>query len=298
MKEIAIIGPTASGKTALAVDIALQNNALVLSLDSLAIYRHIDILSAKPTTEEMQGIPHYGIDLLEPNEHYSAANYLTLYQKTKEVAKEEGKNLVIVGGSSFYLKSIMDGLSPEPEYSQQSIKNTAHELKNLDKAHALLHEVDPESACLIAPNDRYRLEKALLIYFQTGLTPSRYRLENPKISVENDIRLFEIDIDRELLRSRIQERARLMLASGGIDEAAWLERRYTRAPKCMGSIGIKEILEYFDGKLKREQLAEQIAIHTSQFAKRQITFNRHQFDHVCKEPKEALQLSIQRYLDA
>lgn len=298
MKEIAIIGPTASGKTALAVDIARECNALILSLDSLAIYKHIDIISAKPTQEEMRGIPHFGIDILEPHEHYSAAHYLDLYRQTRELARQAGKNLVIVGGSSFYLKTIMDGLSPEPEYSAKTLECVAMELRNISQAHTLLCQIDPEGGCLIAPNDRYRIEKALLIYFETGISPTQYWQNNPKITVDHHIKLFEIDLDREVLRERIAQRSQAMLDDGAIDEAAWLECHYTRAPKCMGSIGLKEILDYFDGKIKKEQLASVIAMHTSQFAKRQITFNRHQFEDVVKTDKDFLYHAILAYARA
>ena len=298
MKEIAIIGPTASGKSALAVTVAKQFNAHILSLDSLAIYKHIDIISAKPTREEMEGIIHFGIDLIEPDEEFSAASYLSLYASTKMQCRKEGKNLVIVGGSSFYLKTILDGLSGEPEYSPQTIEKVKSLLHELPKAHAILAEIDPETASRIEANDRYRLEKALLIYIQTGISPAIYRKQHQKVSLENDIRLFEIEIDRELLRERIHTRARLMVESGAVDECARLERRYGRSPKSMGSIGIKEILEYFDGTYTKEELIEQISTHTAQFAKRQNTFNRHQFENVCRMPAPELLKAIQGYMGA
>lgn len=296
MKEIAIIGPTASGKSALAVTVAQRFNAHILSLDSLAIYRHIDIISAKPTKEEMGGIMHFGIDLIDPDEAFSAADFMTLYESTRTRCLDDGKNLVIVGGSSFYLKTILDGLSGEPDYSQQTRDRVKTLLQDLAKAHALLLEVDPQTAERIEANDRYRLEKALLLYIQTGLAPSIYRRENKKTGLANAITLFEIETERDILRERIKVRTEAMLNAGAIDECAWLERRYGREPKSMGSIGIKEILDYFDGKLSREGLSEQISTHTAQFAKRQNTFNRHQFDQVIRQGVHELDKTIQAYL--
>ena len=298
MKEIAIIGPTASGKSALAVTVAKEFNAHILSLDSLAIYRHINIISAKPTVAEMGGITHFGIDLIEPDKEFSAAAYITLYESTKSQCEEEGKNLVIVGGSSFYLKTILDGLSGEPEYSPDTIAQVSSMLRDLPEAHKLLTAIDPETASRIEANDRYRLEKALLIYVQTGHAPSEYRRRHQQTGTANTIRLFEIEIGRELLRERIHIRTRLMIESGAIDECAWLERRYGRSPKSMGSIGIKEILEYFDGGHTKEELIEQISTHTAQFAKRQGTFNRHQFENVCRMPVEDLYRAIRGYMGA
>ena len=298
MKEIAIIGPTASGKSALAVAVAKEFNAHILSLDSLAIYKHIDIISAKPSRDEMEGILHFGIDLIEPDEEYSAAQFITLYESTQARCKHDGKNLVIVGGSSFYLKTILDGLSGEPDYTPETLKKVKELLRDLPKAHAMLAEVDPDTASRIEANDRYRLEKALLIYLQTGISPSKYRKENRQTGSDHAIGLFEIEIDRAILRERIHTRTCLMLDAGAIDECAWLERRYGRSPKSMGSIGIKEILAYFDGKYSKAELIEQISTHTAQFAKRQGTFNRHQFEDVCRMPTEELHQAIRGYMGA
>jgi tRNA dimethylallyltransferase len=296
MKELAIIGPTASGKSALAASLAQQFGAVILSLDSLAIYRHIDILSAKPTRQERGTIPHYGIDLIDPDETFSAAAFMALYQTTKKACEKAGKKLIIVGGSSFYLKSILEGLSDEPDFSDTTRQRVKALLLDPPKAHAFLEANDPEAAAQIAPNDRFRLEKALLIHIETGNSRNQYYAKNPKLKPPNNIRLFEISVEREVLKARIRERTRQMLKNGGIDEAAWLEQRYGRAPSCMGSIGIREILEFFDGKIARSDLEEQISIHTAQFAKRQSTFNAHQFEGVTKSDPDGLRKTIEAYL--
>jgi len=296
MKELAIIGPTASGKSALAVSVAQKFNASILSLDSLAIYRHIDILSAKPSREEQAGIPHFGIDIINPDEEFSAAAFIDLYQKVKKQCESEGKNLIIVGGSSFYLKSILEGLSGEPNYSEATRRKIKNLLLDLKQAYAYLKENDPEAAEQITENDRYRLEKALLINLETGKSRNSYYAENTKFKPAADIKLFEIEIDRDILRERIRERTLQMIQNGGIDEAAWLEQHYGRAPRCMGSIGIKEILDYFDGKIARNELEEAISIHTAQFAKRQTTFNTHQFGKVLKAEPIRLRQAIEAHL--
>ncbi len=298
MKEIAIIGPTASGKSALAITVAKQFNAHILSLDSLAIYKHIDIISAKPTQAEMEGILHFGIDLIDPDEEFSAADFVQLYESTRLRSLADGKNLVIVGGSSFYLKTILDGLSGEPDYTAATRDRVNELLHDLPAAHSLLERIDSETASKIEVNDRYRMEKALLIYIQTGLAPTAYRRQHRREGSANTIRLFEIDTERAVLRERIKARTQMMLDAGAIDECAWLERRYGRAPKSMGSIGVKEILEYFDGKYSKKETAERIATHTAQFAKRQGTFNRHQFDNVCRLPAGELLEAIKGFMSA
>ncbi|MDQ1339665.1 MAG: tRNA dimethylallyltransferase [Campylobacterota bacterium] len=296
MREIAIIGPTACGKSSLAIEVAKEANSYILSLDSLAIYKHIDIVSAKPTKEEMQEIEHFGISLINPDEEFNASLYLKLYSEVKEKCKKDKKNLIIVGGSSFYLKTIIDGLSDEPDYSKEAQEKTEKLLINIKEAYEFLNNIDPKVCKTIKPNDRYRIEKALLVYFCTGKNITDFREKNKKLTQKNRIKIFEIEIDREVLRGRIKERTKKMIQDGVIDEVAWLEKNYTRKPKSMNSIGIKETLEYFDGKINKKELADLISTHTAQFAKRQNTFNNNQFDEIVKKPKELLKKEIVDYL--
>lgn len=279
MKEIALIGPTASGKSDLALRLAHENNAYILSLDSLSIYKEIDIASAKPSIEELSQIQHFGVDLIYPDEEFSVSIFVQEYLNLKARCEQEGKNLVIVGGSSFYLRTLIQGLSPIPDYTESTLEKVKELLQNLSSAHDLLLKADPEYMVSIEPTDRYRIEKMLLIYIQTGLSPSEYFKENPPQPIIKTIEIYEIDVERSYLKERIALRTQKMLDMGLIDEVSRLEYKYTRLPNALKAIGIIEVYEYLDGRLSLQQLKDEIILHTVQLAKKQQTFNRNQFSH-------------------
>jgi len=283
MQQLALIGPTASGKTALSIKVAQKMDAYILSIDSLSIYREIDIVSAKPAVKEREGIVHFGMDHLQPDEHFDVTTFITLYNEVYDKASSDGKNLVIVGGTSFYLKMLMDGISELPKISEESKRRTTDALKALPETYAWLSGIDPEYMGKIASNDPYRIEKALDIYFETGLTPTAYFKQfPPQPTIRAQLPVYQIETDRQLLRKRIGQRTELMLKEGLIDEICYLEKRYTRAPNCMKAIGIKETLAYLDGIYDKEILQEKITTNTARLAKRQRTFNNSQFANTIK----------------
>ena len=288
MKEIAIIGSTASGKTALSLQIAHITNSVILSLDSLCVYKDIEIASAKPTLEERGDIIHFGIDKVYPNEEFDVVKFIELYKKAKEYAIKNKKNLIIVGGTGFYLKALIDGLSKGID---SKIKLDISQLE----AYELLYSIDKEYMQRIEKNDRYRIEKAYAIYKQTGLSPTSYFEKYPKIAVAKDLKIFEILWDKEELKNRISQRTKIMINSGLIDEVIFLEKKYTRAPNCMASIGIIETLEYLDGKLSKQELEEKISANTAKLAKRQNTFNKSQFLEKTSNIIENLNSDIIKY---
>ena len=288
MKEIAIIGSTASGKTALSLEIASKTNAVILSLDSLCVYKEIEIASAKPTLKERGEIIHFGIDEVYPNEEFDVVKFIELYKKAKEYAIKNKKNLIIVGGTGFYLKALIDGLSKGID---SKIKLDISQLE----AYELLYSIDKEYMQRIEKNDRYRIEKAYAIYKQTGLSPTSYFEKYPKIAVAKDLKIFEILWDKEELKNRISLRTKIMVNSGLIDEVIFLEKKYTRAPNCMASIGIIETLEYLDGKLSKQELEEKISANTAKLAKRQNTFNKSQFLEKTSNIIENLNSDIIKY---
>ena len=288
-KQIAIIGPTASGKSDLAITVAQQMNAYILSIDSLSIYKEVDIVSAKPSTDELAQVKHYGINELFINEPFSVDIFLDLYKKVRLTCKEEAKNLVIVGGTSFYLKSLLEGLSSLPKISQKHRLHVTEQLQDLAACYKFLTKIDAAYMQKIAPNDKYRMEKALLIYEASRISPSEWFLQNPPKPVITDIDIYNIDVSREVLRERIQKRTYKMYEEGLIDEVCFLEQKYTRLPHAMGAIGIVEVLDYLDGKIEKEQMLSLISTHTAQLAKRQQTFNRTQFRDVTSAKLEDLE---------
>ena len=292
MKQIAIIGPTASGKSDLAIAIAQQMNAYILSIDSLSIYKEIDIVSAKPSREELIQTKHYGINELFVNEYFSVDIFIDLYKQVCLTCKQKNKNLVIVGGTSFYLKSLIEGLSPLPKITPQHTLHVKEQLEDLAASYQFLAKTDAAYMQNIAPNDRYRIEKALLIYKASGMSPSEWFRQNPKKPIIKDLDIYNIDVERQILRERIEKRTQKMYETGLIDEVCFLEQKYTRAPHAMGAIGIVEVLDYLDGKIEKDTMLTLISTHTAQLAKRQQTFNRTQFSDVTSAKLEDLEALI------
>lgn len=288
MKQLAIIGSTASGKSDLALDLAQRHNALILSIDSLSIYKEIDIASAKPSKSELSAIEHFGINQLSPDENASVITFINEYSRIREKALAEEKNIIIVGGSSFYLKSMIEGLSEIPDFSPETLQKAKHMLTDLRECHKLLSEIDPLTMQKITHNDAYRIEKMLLIYLETQASPSEWFRTHPPKPVINDCSVLNLHMNRELLRERITLRTHKMVTEGLIDEVAELERIYGRTPNSMKAIGILETLKYLDGKITKEELIPLIATHTAQLAKRQQTFNAHQFTLTASGSSEVL----------
>ena len=288
MKELAIIGTTASGKTALSLEIANKTNSIILSLDSLCVYKEIDIASAKPTKIERGDIVHFGIDEVFPNEKFDVIEFLNLYKNAKEYAERNMKNLIIVGGTGFYLKALVDGIS-------DGLKENTNLDMSLNDTYNLLYSLDKEYMQKIEPNDKYRVEKAYSIYKQSGLTPSQYFLKNPKIALSPNLQIFEILWEKDELINRISLRTKQMIKSGLIDETIYLEKKYTRAPNCMSSIGIIETLEYLDGKIDKKSLEDKIIQNTLKLAKRQNTFNKGQFTNRVSNIIPSLNSEIIKY---
>jgi tRNA dimethylallyltransferase len=280
LRQLAIIGPTASGKSDLAIKIAQKTNSYILSIDSLSIYKEIDIVSAKPSKDELKQIKHFGIDILNPNDYFSVDIFIDLYKEVKFISQKDNKNLIIVGGTSFYLKSLIQGLSTLPNITKKISSDVKKELGNLNFCYDSLKKIDPIYMQNIAKNDSYRIEKALLIYRASNLSPTEWFKQNPPTPIISNLKIYNIDVSRDILRERISKRTHKMVELGLIDEVCYLEQKYTRLPHAMGSIGIVEVLEYLDGKVTKDEMIENISIHTAQLAKRQQTFNKTQFENI------------------
>jgi len=288
-KELAIVAPTASGKTSLSIKLAKKTDAVILSLDSLSVYKTIDISSAKPTLKERNGIVHFGIDIVSPKDNFDVMLFIKEYQKAKQYAKQHGKNLIIVGGTGFYLKSMIDGLSPMPLLNENINQEVKYYLNDLTNAYNILEKLDSVYMAKIKETDKYRIKKALQIYLSTKDTPTNFFLNNKPKPIIDDIKIYQINTPVDILRHRISKRTNIMINNGIIDEVIKLEKQYTREPNCMNAIGIVETLDYLDGKINKAKLEELISIHTAQLAKRQRTFNRSQFTNIIKASVEKLE---------
>jgi len=288
-KQFALIAPTASGKTELSISLAKKLDAIILSLDSLSVYKSINIASAKPTIQERDGIKHFGIDLIKPNKIFDVMLFIDEYKKAKKYAIENNKNLIIVGGTSFYLKSLLTGISKRDNINNKTKKIVDKKLLDLKVVYEELYKIDKFYMQNIKSTDRYRIQKALEIYIQYGMIPSEYfKVNQPKPIITN-LKIFQIETDMEILRTRIKTRTKKMIQNGLIEEVIKLEAKYTRDFPSMNSIGIKETLSYLDGKIDKTTLEELISIHTNQLAKRQKTFNKSQFVNITTEKLQNLE---------
>ncbi len=277
MVEFAILGATASGKTSLALTLANKLNGVILSLDSLSVYKEIDIASAKPTCKERGDIIHFGIDEIYPNDEFNVTLFFNLYKKAKNYAQKEDKALIIVGGTSFYLKSMLTGLSQKPPVSEKIKQQISTYLSDLNSTYQMIKNIDNEYANHISANDSYRIEKWLEIYLTTNQIPSTYnKLTQTKPVIEN-LDIYELLLDRDVLKKRIELRTDIMIKDGLVDEVFSLEKKYTREPKALKAIGLKEVFGYLDGVYKFDEMREKISINTAHLAKRQRTFNKTQF---------------------
>jgi len=275
---IALIGPTASGKSDLAIKFALKYGYEILSLDSLSIYKEVDIASAKPSKDELNLVKHYGIDEIYPNEKFDVMKFIEIYEKIKD------KKIIIVGGTSFYLKAMLTGISPMPKISDE-IKKEA-----LKYNWEFLNKIDKEWASKIKPEDKYRVSKAIEIYLATNLTPSEYFKLNPAKPIIENCDIYEIAVDRSVLRERIKLRTNKMFELGLIDEVAYLEAKYRdRTLPALKAIGVKEVLDYFNGIYDKDTLKEKIITNTARLAKRQQTFNKTQFKNKTSLPLDELE---------
>lgn len=269
-KEFAIIGTTASGKSDLAFELAKKLNSVILSLDSLALYKEIDIASAKPNKEQLEAIKHFGVDEIYPDEEFSVGAFFEIYKNAKEFAHLQDCPLIITGGSGFYLKSMLSGLAPDVPKCELNLSN--------EEIYELAVKIDPEFASKFSQNDSYRLEKWYQIYKFSSQIPSIWLRENTKESIIKELAIFEILWDKDELRERIKKRTKGMLEAGLIDEANFLFNKYKSEPKPLKSIGLKECKQFLDKEISQNELEELIATHTAQLAKRQRTFNRSQFE--------------------
>ncbi|MDR1554620.1 MAG: tRNA (adenosine(37)-N6)-dimethylallyltransferase MiaA, partial [Campylobacteraceae bacterium] len=261
--QIAIIGTTASGKSDLALSVAEQTNSIILSLDSLCVYKEIDIASAKPTREQIGNIKHFGIDVISPNENFNVTIFFDLYKIAEKEAQSKNVPLIIVGGTSFYLKAMLSGLSDKPLVSEENQKKIVRILRDIKNAYEYLVQIDPVMQKKIEKSDRYRIQKWYEVYFETGKAPSDFLQQTKKEPMIKDLPIFEVDTDKDILQQRIVLRTKKMIKNGLVDEVARLEKKYTRQPNCMKAIGIKEVIDYFDGVYSLKQMEEKITMNTS-----------------------------------
>lgn len=279
MKNLVIItGPTAVGKTDISIELAKQINGEIISADSIQVYKHMDIGSAKIKPVEMQGIKHYLIDVLEPEEEFNVHIFQQLTKKCMEEIYAKGKTPIIVGGTGFYIQSVLydiqfDETDDDHEY-RHYLENLAEEKGN-KYVHNMLKEIDPESAESIHFNNIKRVIRALEYNHDTGRLISEHNKEQRENTSPYNFAYFVLNDNRELLYSRINSRVDKMVEEGLVDEVkSLISLGYSPDLVSMQGIGYKEMAEHINGDLSLEEAVELIKKNTRHFAKRQLTWFR------------------------
>lgn len=277
-KVIVIGGPTASGKTGLGVQLAKRINGEIVSADSMQIYKDMDIGTAKATVEEMDGVKHYLLDFVSPDERYSVAEFKKDAEEKIEEILDKGKVPIVVGGTGLYIDTLVYGIEyPEIEFDEE-YRNELMEKVETEEGVAALYEearkIDPEAIQKISTSDKKRITRILEIYKATGKNKTEMerisRLNGPKY----DYKVFAIDMDREKLYERINLRVDLMIEAGLVDEVKRIVAKYDRFPTAMQGLGYKEVVEYLNNEVTYEEMIEKIKQETRRYAKRQLTWFR------------------------
>lgn len=276
-KVIVICGPTASGKTALSIELAKKINGEIISSDSMQIYKDMDIGTAKPTKQEMQEIKHYLLDFVEPDQRYSVAQFKKDAEKAIEEILAKNKVPIIVGGTGLYVDSLIYGI----EYQEIELdKKYREELEEkaqkegLETLYEQAQKIDPQAMEKISANDKKRILRILEIYHSTGKTKTQQEIESRKNEVKYDYKVFALNMEREKLYERINKRVDIMIEQGLIQEVENLCSKYTEFPTAMQGLGYKEVVEYLQGKISEQEMIEKIKMETRRYAKRQLTWFR------------------------
>lgn len=276
-KIIVVCGATASGKTALAVELAKRYNGEVVSADSMQIYTDMDIASAKASPEERQGIPHHLMDFLPPSESFSVADWTAMANECVREIISRGKTPIICGGTGLYISSFVDNLAFDDSHSDMAFRAQMREFSEKEGRAALLEklrEIDPETAQTLHENNVGRIIRALEVYHTTGHTISEAkRLSRQNPSPYEFVMISPVFRDRAVLHERINRRVDRMLEQGLLDEARACFGDKTR-PTAAQAIGCKELFPYFSGEKSLDECVETLKLRTRQYAKRQMTWFR------------------------
>lgn len=279
---IILTGPTAVGKTDLSIQLAKAINGEIISADSMQVYRHMDIGSAKVTPEEMDGVPHHLIDVLEPEEEFNVVVFQKLAKEALTGIYERGHIPVIVGGTGFYIQALLYDIDFTENDGDTAIRRELEELaqtKGVGCLHQMLQEIDPESAAAIHQNNVKRVIRAIEFYRQTGKKISLHNEQEREKQSPYQFLYYVLDTDRKTLYERIDRRVDLMMEHGLVDEVKHLaDMGCTRDMVSMQGLGYKEILDYLSGEISLEEAVYILKRDTRHFAKRQITWFKRERD--------------------
>lgn len=277
-KLLVLAGPTAVGKTELSIKLAKELNGEIISTDSMQIYKNMDIGSAKITNEEMEGIPHHMIDIVEPSQEFSVADFKKMAEKCTEDILNRGKLPILTGGTGLYINALTCNMTFTKAEKDDEYRSYLEDLANIhgsEHVHEMLKEIDPISYKDIHANNRKRVIRALEVYKITGNPFSSYNLGMDIYNGKYDVCYKVLDMDRGKLYERINKRVDIMMEKGLLDECIKLkELGYTSDMQSMQGIGYKEVLSYLEGDSSLDYTINMIKQGSRNYAKRQLSWFR------------------------
>ena len=280
---IILAGPTAVGKTSLSIRLAKETGGEIISADSMQVYRHMDIGSAKITKEEMEGVPHYLVDVLEPEEEFNVVRFQQMAEEAAERIWEKGKIPLVVGGTGFYIQALLYDIdfteNDGDESYRRQLEQKASDEEGASELYEMLKAVDLKAAQEIHPRNIKRIVRALEFYHQTGKKISEHNeTQRQKMSPYN-YAYFVLTDERGRLYERIDRRVDLMMEQGLLDEVRYLKKRGVRKDStAMQGLGYKELYAYLDGEYPLDEAVRIIKRDTRHFAKRQLTWFKRERD--------------------
>ena len=301
-KVIVICGPTASGKTGLSIELAKKIGGEIISADSMQIYKEMDIGTAKATEKEMQGIKHYMINIIYPNERYSVADFKKDAENSIEEILNKNKIPILVGGTGLYIDSVVNRIEYneiDTDLKYRGKLEKIAEKDGLEKLYKMALEIDKNATEKISVNDKKRIIRVLEIYKSTGKTKTELELESRKKEPKYSFFIFGTELARENLYNKINLRVDKMIEEGLIEEVEKITQKYKDFPTAMQGLGYKEIKEYLEGNCTKEEAIEKIKMETRRYAKRQLTWFKRNKDIIWlnMEDKDALQNNLKIILE-
>lgn len=276
----AIVGPTASGKTALSLALAEYFKTDILCVDAMQVYQGLDIGTAKPTPEETSRVPHFGLDLIPPTRHFSASQYAEYGESIIQHYVSQKKPLVLCGGTGLYYRALLEGFfaAPDPEPDLRHRLKQQTEERGAETMHQILHDRDPQTAETIHPNDVRRVLRALEIIEQTGKTVTQFRAEQKKKPWIKFTYFVGIERNKKDLSQRIEKRAKWMYNNGLINETqSLIDMHCNDSHTALQALGYKECYDYLTNRCTLAEAIEKTILGTRRYAKRQMTWFRRQF---------------------
>ena len=279
---IAIVGPTASGKSTLGIEVALQLNGEIINCDSVQVYKEIQIATAKVSLEERKGVPHHLIDFVPPEINYTAGQWAREAANKIEEIESRGRVPLLVGGTGFYLRALRRPffVSPPTDESLRQRLTQIREKHGAEHLHRLLNRIDPVSAQQLFPRDWPRVQRAIEVYFQTGKSIVDQQPARPEPHESSRrLRILALNPPRAELYKRINERTEEHFRAGLVDEVReLLDRGFSPASNALGAHGYRRVVEYLQGQRDLESAIEQTKLDVRHYAKRQLTWFRHEAD--------------------